>query len=138
MKWQIFERLLALTPPHMVPCCWNLHPSYSSRRRVRGCIRNFWKFKFWRKQDVPKVCTFFSFCPTLRLCFSMKETKIEKSKNFTEKIGPWGYPKIAKSRPYLVPNCQSRWSFFGEKMGVVTLYRPRIKMSPSLCWSHDS
>ena len=46
MKWPIFERFRALSPPNVVRFCWNLHHSHYSRR-VRQCFKNFLKIQIF-------------------------------------------------------------------------------------------
>ena len=69
----------------------------------------------------------------------MKDAEIEKTKySPTDKTAPSGYPKMANSRPYLVPIFQEKydywllfvlfWLFFSEKKGMVTLQRVWIKI----------
>ena len=85
---------------------------------------SFENSNFYRNRTYPKFAVFFSFCPTLRPFFSMKEANIEKTKYAKEKTTSSGYPKIAKSRTYLVSIFQEKYdyilSYFGRffvKMG---------------------
>ena len=91
--------------------------SYYSRR-VRHCCKNFFEnSNFYRKRTFPKFALFFSFCPTLRPFLSVKEAKIQKTKYFKDKTMPSSYPKIANSRPYLVPIFQEKYDYFLSYFG---------------------
>ena len=91
--------------------------SYYSRR-VRHCFKNFFEnSNFYRKRTFPKFALFFSFCPTLRPFLSVKEAKIQKTKYFKDKTMPSSYPKIANSRPYLVPIFQEKYDYFLSYFG---------------------
>ena len=91
--------------------------SYYSRR-VRHCFKNFFEnSNFYRKRTFPKFALFFSFCPTLRPFLSVKEAKIQKTKYFKNKTMPSSYPKIANSRPYLVPIFQEKYDYFLSYFG---------------------
>ena len=116
MKWPIFERFRALSSPNVVWFCWNLHQLLLKKSKTL-LLEFFWNSIFYRKRTFPKFALFFSFCPTLRPFFSMKEAGIEKSKNFVEKTTPSGYPKFAKSRPYLVPIFQKKYDYFLSRFG---------------------
>ena len=72
-------------------------------------------------QRTKSLRCFFSFCPTLRPFFSMKEAEIKKQNVFSgcfqDKTTPSGYPKIARSRPYLVPIFQEKYDHFLSYFG---------------------
>ena len=107
--------------------CWNLHQSLLKESKTLF-QEFFWKFKFLPKKDVPKVCTFFSFCLTLRPFLSVKEAKIQKNKYFKDKTMPSGYPKIVNSRPYLVPMFQEKYDYFLSYFGCFLVKKG--------AWSH--
>ena len=84
---------------------------------------------FYRKRTFRKFALFFSFCPTLRLFFSMKEAEIEKTKYSSGQNYAIGLSKNRKVKALSCPNFSWKiwllfvlfWPFFGEKKGVVTL-----------------
>ena len=114
--------------------------SYYSRR-VRHCL----KIQiFTEKGCSESLHFFFSFCPTLRPFFSVKEAKIEKTKyswgqNYTIRLS-----KNRKVKALSCPNFSWKirlrfilfWPVFVEKKGVVTTLG--IKIWPTLLQSHNS
>ena len=47
----------------------------------------------------------------------MKEAEIKETKCDKDKTIPLGFPKIEKSRPYLVPNFQEKYDYFLSYFG---------------------
>ena len=70
--------------------------------------------------------TFFIFCPFLIHFFTLKESGIEKKLSIImDKIQPWGYPNISKSRPYLVSIFQEKYDCFCPILTVFILKKDR-------------
>ena len=131
-RWSIhemanFERFRALSSPNVARFCWNLHHSYYSRR-ARHCLRIFENSNFYRNRTFPKFALFFSFWPTLRPFSSWRRPKSNKLNIHQDETTPSGYPKIAKSRPYVVPIFQEKYDYFLSYFGCFLVKKG--------AWSH--
>ena len=58
----------------------------------------------------------------------MKEAEIEQTRNLEDKTMPLCYPKITKSRPYLVPTFQEKYDYFLSHFGGILVKKG--------AWSH--
>ena len=128
MKWPIFERFRALSLPNVVRFCWNFHHSYYSRR-VRHCLKNFFEnSNFYRNRTFRKFALFLVFVQLWGRFSPWRRPKSKKLTAGNDKTTPSGYPKIAKSRPYLVPIFQEKYDYFLSYFGCFLVKKG--------AWSH--
>ena len=117
----------------MVQFCWNLHHSYYPRR-VRHCLKNFLKIQIFTEKGRSESLHFF-------LVF-VQLPKSKKLNILQDKTTPSGYPKIAKSRPYLAPIFHEKYDYFLSYFGPFLVKKrawSHFKVSESnLLQSHNS
>ena len=83
---------------------------------------------FYRNRTYPKFALFFSFCPTLRLFFSMKEAEIDKTKMLGGPNYAIGLSKNHKIKALSCPN-------FSRKIRLLLSYFGRFLVKKG-AWSH--
>ena len=128
MKWLIFERFWALTPPNVVRLCWNLNHSYSSWR-VTHWFKNFSKTQIFTEIGRSQSLHFFFVFVQLWGHFSPWRRPKSKKVNVSQgKTTPSRYPNITKSRLYLVPIFQEKYDYFLSHFGCFLVKKG--------AWSH--
>ena len=88
---------------------------------------------FYRNRTYPKFAGFFQFLSNFEPVFLHEGARNQKKKKvfsgcFQDKTTPSGYPKIAKSRPYLVPIFQEKYDYFLSCFGCFLMKKG--------AWSH--
>ena len=97
---------------------------------------------FYRKRTFRKFALFFSFCPTLRLFFSMKEAEIEKTKYSSGQNYAIGLSKNRKVKALSCPIFHEKYDYFLSYFGPFLVKKrawSHFKVSESnLLQSHNS
>ena len=105
-----------------------MHHSYYWRR-VRHYFKNFLKIQIFTEIGRSKNLDFFKVFVQLCGRFSpWRRPKSKKQDILSYKTMPSGYPKIAKSRPYLVPIFQEKYDYFLSYFGCFLVKKG--------AWSH--
>ena len=132
-RWSIHEMthfLAFLGPksPKCGPVLLKFAPQLLTKESKTLFEEFFENSNFYRKRTFRKFALFFSFCPTLRLFFSMKEAEIEKTKCFAGPNYAIGLSKNHKIKALSCPN-------FSRKIQLLLSYFGRFLVEKG-AWSH--
>ena len=140
MKWPIFERFRALSPPNVVRFCWNLHHSHYSRR-VRQCFKNFLKIQIFTEIGHSRSLHFCLVFVQLWGRFSPWRKPISKKLNYVAGENyAIGLSENRKIKALSCPNFSGKIDYFLSYFGCFSLNKCRgqrlkvgIRIWPTYC-----
>ena len=99
MKWPIFDFFQVFTPLNMVRFCSNFHQRWYISRK-KQCFKIMWKSRIFTGTTITQSLLFYFPCRRLK-------SKIINPR--AEKLQPYGYPNMEKSRPYLFASFREKY-----------------------------
>ena len=111
--WNVpFLSILGPNSPKYGPTLLKFAPQLlikESKRLFQKIVENS---NFYRNRTFPNFTFFLVFDQLWGQFSSWRRQKLKKLNTCKGKTTPWGYPKITKSRPYLIPIYQEKYDYF--------------------------